>query len=84
MRTSPRSAVRRISTARIISISGAAAFVVPAIGPQATYGIGGITAGLAVVVLLHLRRLLLSEHRDGSVVGLERVEVVPIVPSDLG
>jgi MFS family permease len=62
----------------------AGAFVVPAIGPQATYGIGGITAGLAVIVLLHLRRLLRSEHRDGSVVGLGRVEVVPIVPSDLG
>lgn len=36
----------------------AAAFVVPWIGPQATYAVGGVTAGLAVFVLLRMRRLL--------------------------
>ena len=61
----------------------AAAFVVPAIGPQATYGIGGVTAGLAVVVLLRLRRLIRAEHLDGSVTDHGRVEVVPVVPADL-
>ncbi|HSJ51335.1 MAG TPA: MFS transporter [Actinomycetota bacterium] len=36
----------------------AAAVVVPWIGAQPTYGIGGITAGLAVFVLLRMRRYL--------------------------
>ena len=36
----------------------AAAFVVPWIGPQATYAVGGVTAGLAVFVLIRMRRLL--------------------------
>jgi MFS family permease len=43
----------------------AAAAVVPAIGPQATYLIGGITAGLAVFVLLRTRRYL-REDEAGS------------------
>jgi predicted MFS family arabinose efflux permease len=61
----------------------AAAFVVPAIGPQPTYGIGGITAGLAVFVLLRLRRLVRAEHVSGSIRDRGRVEVVPVVPADL-
>jgi hypothetical protein len=32
----------------------AAAFVVPWIGPQATYAVGGVTAGLAVFVLIRI------------------------------
>jgi predicted MFS family arabinose efflux permease len=61
----------------------AAAFVVPAIGPQPTYGIGGVTAGLAVFVLLRLRRLVRTEHVSGSTPDPGRVEVVPVVPADL-
>jgi MFS family permease len=61
----------------------AAAFVVPAIGPQPTYGIGGVTAGLAVFVLLRLRRLVRTEHVSGSTPDRGRVEVVPVVPADL-
>jgi MFS family permease len=49
----------------------AAAFVVPWIGPQATYAVGGVTAGLAVFVLLRMRRLLAVDEaarleRSGS------------------
>jgi MFS family permease len=40
----------------------AAAAVVPAIGPQPTYLIGGITAGLAVFVLLRTRRYLREDE----------------------
>ena len=36
----------------------AAAFVVPWIGPQGAYAVGGVTAGLAVLVLMRMRRLL--------------------------
>jgi MFS family permease len=36
----------------------AAAFVVPWIGPQATYAVGGVTAGLAVFVLIRMKRYL--------------------------
>ena len=36
----------------------AAAFVVPWIGPQGAYVVGGVTAGLAVLVLIRMRRLL--------------------------
>jgi MFS family permease len=39
----------------------AAAFVVPWIGAQPTYAVGGVTAGLAVLVLLRMRRLLAEE-----------------------
>lgn len=35
-----------------------AAFVVPWIGPRATYAVGGVTAGLAVFVLLRMKRYL--------------------------
>jgi MFS family permease len=35
-----------------------AAFVVPWIGPKATYVVGGVTAGLAVFVLLRMKRYL--------------------------
>ena len=35
-----------------------AAFVVPWIGPKATYAVGGVTAGLAVFVLLRMKRYL--------------------------
>lgn len=41
----------------------AAAVVVPAIGPKWTYGVGGITAGLAVFVLLRTRRHLRVSER---------------------
>ena len=61
----------------------AAAFVVPAIGPQPTYAIGGITAGLAVLVLLRLRKLIRAEHLDGRVAARGRVDVVPVMPADL-
>jgi MFS family permease len=40
----------------------AAAFVVPWIGAQATYVVGGVTAGLAVLVLLRMRRLLAEDE----------------------
>ena len=46
----------------------AAAVVVPAIGPKWVYGIGGITAGLAVLVLLRTRRAL-REDEAGLRVG---------------
>lgn len=39
-----------------------AAFVVPWIGPKATYAVGGVTAGLAVFVLLRMRRYLELEE----------------------
>jgi Flp pilus assembly protein TadB len=35
-----------------------AAFVVPWLGPKPTYVIGGVTAGLAVFVLLRMKRYL--------------------------
>jgi MFS family permease len=35
-----------------------AAFVVPWLGPKTTYVIGGVTAGLAVFVLLRMKRYL--------------------------
>lgn len=40
----------------------AAAFVVPAIGAKRVYGLGGITAGLAVLVLLRTRRYLREDE----------------------
>ena len=40
----------------------AAAFVVPWIGPQATYAVGGVTARLAVFALLRMRRLLAQDE----------------------
>lgn len=40
----------------------AAAFVVPWIGPQATYAVGGVTAGLAVFVLIRMKRNLAHEE----------------------
>jgi hypothetical protein len=46
-----------------------AAFVVPWLGPKPTYLIGGTTAGLAVLVLMRMRRYLeLDEaaRREGS------------------
>jgi len=46
-----------------------AAFVVPWIGPKATYAVGGVTAGLAVFVLLRMKRYLeLDEaaRREGA------------------
>lgn len=42
----------------------AAAVVVPAIGPKWTYGVGGITAGLAVFVLLRTRRHLRASEPE--------------------
>jgi MFS family permease len=39
-----------------------AAFVVPWIGPKATYAVGGVTAGLAVFVLLRMKRYLEQEE----------------------
>jgi NRE family putative nickel resistance protein-like MFS transporter len=45
----------------------AAAFVVPWIGAQATYAVGGVTAGLAVIVLLRMRRLLAEDERAAIV-----------------
>lgn len=39
----------------------AAAFVVPWIGAQPTYAVGGVTAGLAVLVLLRMRRLMAED-----------------------
>jgi len=46
----------------------AAAFVVPWIGAQPTYAVGGVTAGLAVLVLLRMRRLLAEDeaHTGGT------------------
>ena len=38
-----------------------AAFVVPWIGPKATYVVGGVTAGLAVFVLIRMKRYLALE-----------------------
>jgi MFS family permease len=46
----------------------AAAFVVPWIGAQPTYAVGGVTAGLAVIVLVRMRRLL-AEDEAGLTVG---------------
>jgi MFS family permease len=40
----------------------AAAFVVPWIGPKATYVVGGVTAGLAVFVLLRMKRYLAQDE----------------------
>lgn len=55
----------------------AAAIVVPLIGPRATYGIGGVTAGLAVFVLWRTRRYLREDE-------LARValEDTPTAPDD--
>lgn len=47
----------------------AAAFVVPRIGPKWTYGIGGITAGLSVFVLLRTRRHLRRSEREPGAPG---------------
>ena len=44
-----------------------AAFVVPWIGPKATYAVGGTTAGLAVFVLLRMKRYL--EQDEAARVG---------------
>jgi MFS family permease len=44
----------------------AAAFVVPWIGAQSTYAVGGVTAGLAVLVLLRMRRLLAIDEANAS------------------
>jgi hypothetical protein len=44
----------------------AAAFVVPWIGPQPTYAVGGVTAGLAVIVLLRMRRLLAEDEAESA------------------
>ena len=46
-----------------------AAFVVPWIGPKATYAVGGVTAGLAVFVLLRMKRYLeldAAARREGA------------------
>ena len=40
----------------------AAAFVVPWIGPRATYAVGGVTAGLAVFVLIRMKRFLAQDE----------------------
>jgi MFS family permease len=40
-----------------------AAFVVPAVGAQWTYGIGGVSAGLAVFVLWRTRRYLREDEQ---------------------
>jgi MFS family permease len=56
-----------------------AAVVVPAIGPQATYGVGGVTAGLAVFVLLRTRRHLRApepELPEDRALGSERLEAM--------
>jgi MFS family permease len=49
----------------------AAAFVVPWLGPKTTYVIGGVTAGLAVFVLLRMKRYLESDEaaRVGEAAG---------------
>jgi MFS family permease len=47
----------------------AAAVVVPAIGPKATYGIGGVTAGLAVFVLWRTRRYLREDEPGLALAG---------------
>jgi len=39
-----------------------AAFVVPWLGPKKTYVIGGVTAGLAVFVLMRMRRYLEADE----------------------
>jgi len=44
----------------------AAAFVVPWIGAQPTYAVGGVTAGLAVLVLLRMRRLLAEDEAQAA------------------
>ncbi len=41
----------------------AAAVIVPRIGPQRTYALGGVSAGLAVLVLLRMRRYLREDER---------------------
>jgi len=46
-----------------------AAVVVPAIGPKATYGIGGATAGLAVFVLWRTRRYLREDEPSLALAG---------------
>jgi len=46
-----------------------AAFVVPWIGPRATYAVGGVTAGLAVFVLLRMKRYLELDEAE----RLERI-----------
>jgi len=56
----------------------AAAVVVPAMGPRATYAVGGVTAGLAVFVLLRTRRHLRDAER---VLALEREPVPGLAPA---
>jgi MFS family permease len=46
----------------------AAAVVVPWIGAQPTYAVGGVTAGLAVIVLVRMRRLLSEDEAARAVV----------------
>ena len=41
-----------------------AAFVVPWLGPKTTYVIGGVTAGLAVFVLLRMKRFLEQDEAE--------------------
>jgi transmembrane secretion effector len=43
-----------------------AAFVVPWLGPKPTYVIGGVTAGLAVFVLLRMKRYLEQDEAAGA------------------
>jgi NRE family putative nickel resistance protein-like MFS transporter len=47
----------------------AAAVVVPRIGPQRTYALGGVSAGLAVLVLLRMRRYLREDERAAAEPG---------------
>jgi hypothetical protein len=56
----------------------AAAVVVPAIGPQATYAIGGVSSGLAVFVLLRMRRYL-REEEPTLAVG-SPIDTEPLAP----
>lgn len=56
-----------------------AAVVVPAIGPKGTYGVGGVTAGLAVFVLLRTRRHLRDSEPDLGVGG--PLEAEPVEPA---
>lgn len=55
----------------------AAAFVVPWIGAQPTYAVGGVTAGLAVLVLLRMRRLLAEDEAVAPASGPTGEEPVP-------
>ena len=53
----------------------AAAFVVPWMGAQPTYVVGGVTAGLAVIVLVRMRRLLAED--ESRLAAGEPAEVSP-------